>query len=111
MRISDWSSDVCSSDLDAGQALQARALVERTHEEVEQPGAHDAALAPGAEGAFGVDVETRAGQLLAALGVGLHQRSEERRVGKAWVSKCSTRWSLVYYTINIVDASLLSAYH
>src|SRR3546814_18033316 len=73
MRISDWSSDVCSSDLDAGQALQARALVERTHEEVEQPGAHDAALAPGAEGTFGVDVETRAGQQLVALGVGLHQ--------------------------------------
>src|SRR3546814_9621568 len=63
MRISDWSSDVCSSDLAAfAHGLQAVALVlllQRIHQCRHQFGA----------------------------------RSEERRVGKECVSTCRSRWS------------------
>src|SRR3546814_2552534 len=64
MRISDWSSDVCSSDLP-------------------QLGtAHAALQAKGALAGF-------AGTVLVCFG----DRSEERRVGKECVSTCRSRWS------------------
>src|SRR3546814_20888671 len=100
MRISDWSSDVCSSDLighfddeidhlvleDRGaQALGGlRVLLEVFH--------HLAFLAGEAAGLL----DHRLGDL-----VGLHldivdaadfRRSEERRVGKECVSTCRSRW-------------------
>src|SRR3546814_13925046 len=76
MRISDWSSDVCSSDL-RGLAAAGRPQ-------------------PADEGAVRhrerhvVDRGERA-ELL---------RSEERRVGKACVSTCRSRWSPYHYIIN-----------
>src|SRR3546814_9902770 len=64
MRISDWSSDVCSSD-----------LPERLHHLLRQAArTHDLDLA------------------LDRRHVGRH-RSEERRVGKECVSTCRSRWS------------------
>src|SRR3546814_7090666 len=72
MRISDWSSDVCSSDLavldwlDAGQGANPL----------------DAKIATLA---FAEGI----GQLVG----GLPMRSEERRVGKECVSTCRSRWS------------------
>src|SRR3546814_19624748 len=95
MRSSDWSSDVCSSDLDrdgvtaldalcaefAGSAVPMKRL-DRSKLEVLVPG-----LKPGWEqGALepscsDIDVG------------GLHARSEERRVGKECVSTCRSRWS------------------
>src|SRR3546814_2642406 len=75
MRISDWSSDVCSSDL-------TRGLRERFPDRV--------LGTPISENAF------------AGLGGGLAmdgrykpvvERSEERRVGKECVSTCRSRWS------------------
>src|SRR3546814_14881807 len=85
MRISDWSSDVCSSDLVAVLAEFAvlAALHVKTGVEVER-----AATA----------VELRA-QSLSLPGdqidtVALDRlRSEERRVGNACVSKFRSRWS------------------
>src|SRR3546814_8461862 len=81
MRISDWSSDVCSSDL-AGR-LRAGA-----------PDAQDV------RGGFEPEArEVGCGQLRAlepeaALAVDLpFARSEERRVGKECVSTCRSRWS------------------
>src|SRR3546814_7250680 len=73
MRISDWSSDVCSSDL----ARRGRGR-----------GAGTAALAaaPGHQRV----VDPYVGRLPEAA---LHQRSEERRVGKECVSTCRSRWS------------------
>src|SRR3546814_6799475 len=70
MRISDWSSDVCSSDLvglsriglrllDAGQCL----------------------------------VDHGMGDGWAQVAFVVAQRSEERRVGKECVSTCRSRWS------------------
>src|SRR3546814_12788930 len=76
MRISDWSSDVCSSDLVTvdGDTLGAigRGLLALVGVE---PGDGDA------------QVERMTQRLLG-------YRSEERRVGKEWVSTCSSRWSL-----------------
>src|SRR3546814_1950247 len=72
MRISDWSSDVCSSDLVKRRAdnLQAQAavFVLRT-DQIRQ--LVDARCAP------------RCPEV----------RSEERRVGKECVSTCRSRWS------------------
>src|SRR3546814_9780040 len=100
MRISDWSSDVCSSDLDLGtQDVGAGDLL-----------AVDAGRAAvlGHVADFALDrdlqVEAVAGHHHAReLGVvDLDQvrrparraaRSEERRVGKEWVSTCRSRGS------------------
>src|SRR3546814_15828714 len=85
MRISDWSSDVCSSDLqDRGDAdrltrdaAEALARLER------DLAASSAALA-----------RDEAGRpVLAARLEAAEQRSEERRVGKECVSTCRSRWS------------------
>src|SRR3546814_1294915 len=68
MRISDWSSDVCSSDLAAGHRVTGA-----------QREAADLARRD-------VDV-VRTGEIRAV------RRSEERRVGKECVSTCRSRWS------------------
>src|SRR3546814_2580251 len=67
LRISDWSSDVCSSD-----------LVDRIQVD------HFGRLRTGAVCVVGQD------RLFGREGVG---RSEERRVGKECVSTCRSRWS------------------
>src|SRR3546814_11327580 len=99
MRISDWSSDVCSSDLGLpGERFhQMRmAVAERRHRDAggeieETPPV--AGKQPGALAALESDVHA---------GVARHDfwnhgcRSEERRVGKECVSTCSSRWSLYH---------------
>src|SRR3546814_3553149 len=66
MRISDWSSDVCSSDLRiSGRKPEGQARRIRRDGE-------------GSEGSRGVEDR---------------RRSEERRVGKECVSTCRSRWS------------------
>src|SRR3546814_1559930 len=75
MRISDWSSDVCSSDL-AAAAAAARAAAEETAEKA----AAEAAAKTAAD-------HRDAAAASAAF------RSEERRVGKECVSTCRSRWS------------------
>src|SRR3546814_19394519 len=93
MRISDWSSDVCSSDLDRPPLLlrqpevgqRARAGPDIAYEvgdplpgdihtvEVEETGSHQprepVAVTP------------------------FQQRSEERRVGQECYTRCKSRWS------------------
>src|SRR3546814_5524298 len=93
MRISDWSSDVCSSDLQpVGVGLRALRPVRRLDGvDVEMDGADVIGVArkdalerrhdPGA-----LRLRRRAA-LLPVI------RSEERRVGKACVSTCRSRWS------------------
>src|SRR3546814_8390420 len=70
MRISDWSSDVCSSDLSVPPVRTAARGV--------------------ATAFFDVTANVVFQQRLAPLRAG---RSEERRVGKECVSKCRSRWS------------------
>src|SRR3546814_1682146 len=63
MRISDWSSDVCSSDLSEQARPGHEAVVGRADQT--QP--------------VGIELPD--------------ERSEERRVGKECVSTCRSRWS------------------
>src|SRR3546814_9206781 len=74
MRISDWSSDVCSSDLDQGL----------------EPSWIAGASAGAVNGAVicGNKDSDRVSRLRE-----LWKRSEERRVGKECVSTCRSRWS------------------
>src|SRR3546814_10764731 len=77
MRISDWSSDVCSSDLDGRRRqIAPPAILER--------------------GACGgdrqVDIRPPGTWNLIQNG-SVAWRSEERRVGKECVSTCRSRWS------------------
>src|SRR3546814_19246323 len=101
MRISDWSSDVCSSDLPDGLVLEPL-LVDLANERV-------ADVAGGLGIAHRLEPEVEADDAL----VGADRRgdrevqrvddpaepdhrhpgrSEERRVGKACVGTCRSRW-------------------
>src|SRR3546814_16792135 len=101
MRISDWSSDVCSSDLqradidrlfasdryeDILAALKADgsewADKQITTLATKSPQTIKVALRPLAEGGRMTDFADN-----------MRMRSEERRVGKECVSKCRYRWS------------------
>src|SRR3546814_4500048 len=84
MRISDWSSDVCSSDLEI--SLAARSLY----------GLADLAVEGGGDG-FDENLYPRIarvpGVAVASPVVEVEARSEERRVGKECVRTCRSRWS------------------
>src|SRR3546814_6289696 len=96
-RISDWSSDVCSSDLDVIQARIAERLL------VSRPAVSE--MIKRLEQEELVSIERNAialidkGQRLAERTVRRHRlaerflRSEERRVGKECCSTCRSRWS------------------
>src|SRR3546814_17758490 len=100
MRISDWSSDVCSSDLihsivrPLGGALLALALVDSS-----DPAWQVTAFLLGGGGALlshGAKATTRAVVNVSPepySNAVVSTRSEERRVGKECVSTCSSRWS------------------
>src|SRR3546814_11608873 len=106
MRISDWSSDVCSSDLRLGanEVVPGVSLFEQLRPFLLQ---HRAELIAehreeSGEIEFGMDigvlhVETAGDALPHRLDGEVHHvafpRSEERRVGKECVSTCSSRWS------------------
>src|SRR3546814_18709077 len=99
MRISDWSSDVCSSE-------SANPLV------VHKPDAEAAGASFHADSpvvgllvsrkgrvdgvvyrANGAARSNRADPVIMAASVVGHARSEVRRVGKEWVNTCRSRWS------------------
>src|SRR3546814_19930630 len=107
MRISDWSSDVCSSDLmtDDGVALVASMddllahKLKAIHDRAEAKDYEDIAaiLTNGhslerglaaREALFGSSVPA-----MVPLKALTYFRSEERSVGKEWVSPCRYRWS------------------
>src|SRR3546814_5225795 len=85
LRISDWSSDVCSSDLGEDDRLRWRAdrvdlvaAVDREIGNAGRPKNDDARI----------DRQRDVGGIGRIVG-----RSEERRVGKECVSTCRSRWS------------------
>src|SRR3546814_20449149 len=95
MRISDWSSDVCSSDLaarqpafpvDDGQPGILRRALFRCHRRL--AGDRQSAVAMGA-----LTRLIPAALLLVATPARPDDRSEERRVGEECVSTCGSRWS------------------
>src|SRR3546814_9015015 len=67
MRISDWSSDVCSSDLQRWPIVSGT-IIHRIG-------------------------RLQAGARIVLVAVASRHRSEERRVGKECVSTCRSRWS------------------
>src|SRR3546814_15477836 len=96
MRISDWSSDVCSSDLeDLAEHLPGFALIEMDLVRVvgrDRPVRVFALLGDEilAQSREFPDFAVSHGAMLAAYRA---QRSEARRVGKECVSTCRYRWS------------------
>src|SRR3546814_11762750 len=107
MRISDWSSDVCSSDLHrAGIGSKLRhSRVERILPAAEDEdegalldeafcsGEADAGGATGDHGGLSLQSGHIVQSLFRCLGFWRKERSEERRVGKECVSTCRSRWS------------------
>src|SRR3546814_20338883 len=93
MRISDWSSDVCSSDLpqasaEAAPAGYALVPIEPT----------ETMVIAGFESVPDEHFSPREAW-------DQYQRSEERRVGKECVSTCRSRWSPYHYKKNIQNPS------
>src|SRR3546814_1761223 len=92
VRISDWSSDVCSSDLHA-QAPGVRGVARAGLTGVVADGFR-LRLYPSYESSkpiTAVNSPTTSCCLLRCAVI--HRRSEERRVGKECVSTCRSRWS------------------
>src|SRR3546814_15615972 len=96
MRISDWSSDVCSSDLTTGQ-IKVDLLLQG---ELERPTRVDTDTIKKADADARLpltDIEKTAGTVIELLDCAYTEapdnRSEERRVGKECVSTCRSRWS------------------
>src|SRR3546814_17868257 len=107
MRISDWSSDVCSSYL-AAEAAAAHAAL---HHALEPRRDLREQLVAGRVAERVVDrleaVAVDHQQSTARLR--LDRRSEERRVGTACVRPCRSRWPT--YTYNTPDHLTLVTYH
>src|SRR3546814_7929582 len=72
MRISDWSSDVCSSDLEKPETARSRIQAIASADNPWRSGTAEA---------------------IAAKAANARIRSAERRVGKECVSTCRSRWS------------------
>src|SRR3546814_19666951 len=103
MRISDWSSDVCSSDLcfkrlsctQADRPFRCLRYVLATAVHRAADAVHDEA----AIGIAGMEIADSCRYLHAfprqggAFEFQTIRRSEERRVGKECVSTCRSRWS------------------
>src|SRR3546814_19340750 len=101
MRISDWSSDVCSSDLIAvlehhrlhvqavGPAVVGEVQLGRGAGKHADGGTLELQRAFDAEGLGNHETLT----VVEGDGREIQTRSEERRVGKECVSMCRSRWS------------------
>src|SRR3546814_17872528 len=111
MRISDWSSDVCSSDLDIEcvphqrhairgiESLQKNMPPIRLAIAIAVPQQNDAVGRGRISTGFAhQEIHDNAG------------RSEERRVGKECVSTCRSRWSPYHYIKNQHIIYYLSKY-
>src|SRR3546814_3873022 len=83
MRISDWSSDVCSSDLIAANGSMFRYATRSL----------DPRKMFKTELSLFLDSVLRSDQSVLRLIDADYTRSEERRVGKECVSTCRSRWS------------------
>src|SRR3546814_13591493 len=107
MRISDWSSDVCSSDLVYLMSNVVSSNRSGSRRATRRPrSAADFAERLQGRGRYGFSLRELAeatGLSHAAAGAQLkrllprivprYQRSEERRVGKECVSTCRSRWA------------------
>src|SRR3546814_19753586 len=113
MRISDWSSDVCSSDLvvigcaqpvgEQGGVLARGAIINAEYAQSVAGQQIHRFCASGLEAVNNVAAQIMAGMSQAGIGggvesmsrtfMGADSSSEERRVGKECVMPCRSRWS------------------
>src|SRR3546814_11093127 len=110
MRISDWSSDVCSSDLTEANPGEVSKVLHVPVAELLDPAIYreERWTFPGGWDRpifffelVGDTVWGATGAMLRQLlGLVTGPRSEERRVGKACVSTCRSRWSPSHYKNN-----------
>src|SRR3546814_11131495 len=127
--MSDWSSDVCSSDLEADLVVQA-SLVDLAAVFRHRPEDCTGALPLRVDEArvAALRARYRQGQDLPLVGVAwysgnreigapksasltaLSPRSEERRVGKEGVSTCRSRWSPYHYKKKQEKTTTLTTY-
>src|SRR3546814_20840932 len=97
MRISDWSSDVCSSDL----MVFAQTIAEAPAASDDSTGLQDIVVTARRKEErlrdVPISVSALQGETIASRNIvqqeDLTVRSEERRVGKECVSTCRSRWS------------------
>src|SRR3546814_6393212 len=87
MRISDWSSDVCSSDLNTIPL----SIIDRI--EVLEDGASSIYGSDAIAGVVNIITRRSIDGVKLDFNCGDYDRSEERRVGKECVSTCRSRWS------------------
>src|SRR3546814_17248096 len=100
MRISDWSSDVCSSDLSQGQAhAQQEASMQIGDVLVRANAVPTANLGEAVARQYGIERGTGTVMLLVGVrrdgdaGETALPSSDERRGGKECVSTCRSRWA------------------
>src|SRR3546814_20205679 len=95
MRISDWSSDVCSSDLKAVKRGEVAFFAPPSNALVHAHfGAEPPVFGKIVYGLPGDIVTHRGADVVVSWAAGAgNERSDERRVGKECVSTCRSRWS------------------
>src|SRR3546814_20236540 len=98
MRISDWSSDVCSSDLAGFDGVQLHGANGYLIDQFLRDGSNLR------DDDYGGPVENRIRLLSEVTEALIAVRSEERRVGKECVSTCRSRWS-PYHSKKKTEAS------
>src|SRR3546814_13729678 len=99
MRISDWSSDVCSSDLSAPTASRFRPnsrCSSRWRKTASRRSKFRATAAGWSSRSTTCSAPSRKRSSRSASPRSL-SRSEERRVGKECVSTCRSRWAQYHY--------------
>src|SRR3546814_15335142 len=109
MRISDWSSDVCSSDLFSSDSISARKVAEKVSSGTSWIFSPDIAelMMDSTSVARSTMVPTADSMMpsrVRAWSMLRLNRSEERRVGKECVRKCRSRWSLYHYKKIRIDS-------
>src|SRR3546814_20233860 len=105
MRISDWSSDVCSSDLVEISPSRLARISRKAPPDMPEEGGYDAASDPDPAPPLDTEppaaLETALETLASDVEEQAHRierdeaaavRSEERRVGHECVSTCRSRW-------------------
>src|SRR3546814_18133745 len=94
MRISDWSSDVCSSDLAIGvRQLRLGGILVVTYGYAFEFKGSRGLFGHGCRWLRACSVDLSRDEQTGRDGEGSEGRSEERRVGKEGVSTCRSRWS------------------
>src|SRR3546814_10414786 len=89
MRISDWSSDVCSSDLENVKTV----IRYKPRLDVKNPLGQVNFITISSHLCFRLQLSLQKNIILLVRVLSVLRRSDERRVGKECVSTCRSRWS------------------